>query len=314
MEVLTKSEYEDIEFLLRIGQIIREDYDKLYELEKDKNKYSEEYREALSHLCSSIKLEENTFSRLSDSFEKGISIVQFLVEQSKCDFFKASLDFHLDKEKQVLFRYINKFTLASLQDKKGMKKKMFSKEEISEVYGLGIEDAILQSSTLPVYFSLTVLNDVVNLVMAINESRKKNMKSEELKNEMNWIKYFFGFIINDIEKELVTNNFEINPKPYLISDSLQSIYNIPEELFQKMKSTMCHQNALTQLMEMFHYDDYGLKQPKNMYSLMIRQSYMRAFLLMMDEEEKSKLKDEVEDILNHLVLINETTFRIGKKC
>ena len=312
MEELTKVDYEDIEFLLRIGNMIQEDYHQLYQLENVGKKDSKEYQNAFSHLRSSIELEENTFSRLSGSYEKGIAITKILAERSKCDFSKESLDFHMDKDKQIFFRYIVKFSLNSLQDKEGMKKKMFAHVEETPIDELGIEDKILQYSTLPVYFSMMLSNDVINLVMAINENRKRNIKSEEIKEEMSRIKYLFSFVFNEIEKEMLTNNFEINLSPYLISDSLQSVYNIPKELFRKMKSTLCHQNALGQLEEMFHYSDYELIDPKNMCNLMISQSYIRAFLVMMEEEDKVQLKEEIDDILNYLSHINGIPFRIAQ--
>lgn len=259
----------DIEMFGNIINSINVSYRKLTELEFKSLKESKEYKEELENLKNSITIEENILER-----------------------FKVSGDLE-----EIICYIENKFeTKAGININFSCKEGDIKKARMSnDLHQIRISQ-ILNGEDFPSALYVTsIYNDIIKLALAIFDIN--NHISD--KKEKTKIKYQMALSMRSIEKELIRDNFEINPHPYMENGLL--LIDDSEKFLSEMIKTTEVSNFFPVLADkLVNLDNNVFYTPDKYHEAIFNSCLMRASFVIVSKDYGNLVKQKFEFLLEML--------------
>lgn len=188
--MISKEIIYDVEMLMNVASSIYKNYENLSRLEINNLKNSNEYNVELKNLEDNELIETNILKRLKLS-GKINEIIDYVEEK-----YNLTVGIHLtakDEENDMIKARVSNDIQAvkiAINNEKASKEDFPSSLYISEMY-----------------------TDIMKVALSIFEQNKNIIESnEKIKN-----KYKMALVMPTLEKELMSNNFEVNLSPYISS-------------------------------------------------------------------------------------------------
>ena len=134
-----------------------------------------------------------------------------------------------------------------------------------------------------------IVSDHLLVALAINEDNLPICVN------LNNVKYVIAYFAPMIEKELINNDFKVNCHPFIASDALMGLYNIPEEvhiMFKDAKLVKLFNDYLSFFNER-SFDNDGL-----VVTGYIMQSFLRSVMTLASPDTLKKMQEVILNILN----------------
>ena len=133
-----------------------------------------------------------------------------------------------------------------------------------------------------------IVSDHLLVALAINEDNLP------ICINLNNVKYVIAYFAPMIEKELINNDFKVNCHPFIASDALMGLYNIPEEIHVMFKDAKLGElfNNYLEFFDNRSFDNEGM-----IITGYIIQSFLRSVMVLTSSHN---LKEMQEIILNFL--------------
>lgn len=196
----------DIEMFENIISSINESYRKLIELECKDLKESKDYKEELENLKSCISLEENILERFKVSGELE-EIISYIEKKHET---KVGININFSSKESDIMKArmsndLHQIRMSQILNGEGFPSALY----VTELY-----------------------NDIIKLALAIfDKNNHISDKKEKIKT-----KYRIALSMRNIEKDLIRDNFEINPSPYM-GNGLLLIDDSEKFLSEMIKTT-----------------------------------------------------------------------------
>lgn len=277
---------EDYEALLKISSEVYTLYVELYTLEIN-NKYgTQEFLNCYERLKTSLALEDNIFKRLFCNLEttligyKKLHNLKTHNHDSNNDLQIEGLIINFKFNDLVLIRLLNKLLLH-----------LFAlKEEIITKMPFLLPTIVLLKK------DYELKKNIIPLYLAINE-RNEKLDREQVTFE----KYKSAIIYPETEQDLLNSRFITDLNPYILNDNISEdpIYGfLINNIIKGMKNSFFTNSN----------PDY-LSKIVLMESIK-RQNFLKALLLLLNEQEIKKLKQECENISKDTYKGMELSYKI----
>lgn len=276
---MSKSDCEDISFLINTSKAIKDIYNKLINLEKENAKDYEVYNSCLKELKSLLEIEENIYKKLDNSTkEKYISYLKNLNEYRVTN-----------KSYEILFD--NNINLEILRVLLKLDKNKNYIDFINDVgldkYDNGFQFLIskLIEDNKKIFYQLYL--DNLRCFLVILDKENHNTIDSEYVN----IIYRISFLFSEIEDELIQNKFKINNEPYLLAKMFIDMYNQDEKLLNSIRYIIFSNHLNMSLDNIRNYYNYDLKNYNIRNKIIIQSNYMRSLIILLDEETVKEVRD-----------------------
>ncbi len=301
---LAKISFEDEEKIASVAMTslsVLDLYAKLYAIEADGNKDSDEYKKILDYLKVALEVEKSEYENIDIGFSK------FLCYVSNGDFVRDSLDrklLQLGKDDMVDYnsdqlatRFLNylinndsKLFSTTYEIIPSGLIEIMKKAHISSP-SLKIENAIRTEFEEGRIFG----QDVSRAFQVFLNKEIETNKDPAIKDCLIYHKYKESFINPCIENELVENDFDL-PECINIDTTLNAAFlGVSTEKYKKNISTLAINAALDNINELLGTKDIDYSDADTAALSIIKQCYLRANLVFMTDEDINDLKDEFID-------------------
>lgn len=283
---LNKNEYEDLSKLINITIKIVNLYNKLYQLELNEKKQTKEYNLFVSKLKQCLTIENNIYNQIMRNLEENKKIIYYLTEKYNKELIHQNYSNQLLKldEMMIITRIISKLSRNFMNN--------FDKT-------LSQEKAQLYHS---IYNSIKTKNiifvDIVKCFLPIVSEITEKQSDLNITKYLKKIKYATSCIYQEIEKEMIISNFEINKNPYISYKFFGQMNGWPLELINEVTKVYCIEFYTNILNSMLVYDDKDLLDKSIMAEMLINQSFLRAIYLLLDDETIMDLNSEFHDLID----------------
>lgn len=269
---LTKEELETIKSLIAITESIKESYSQLINLEIAGKKETEEYKKYFERLKISIDLEKSIYEKITTN---------------KCEMFLQYLQLnennHTLKEEEAIFDNDINLVISRIMIKLKRKitgdinyvKAAILPKEIENMLS-DYRETIKNSMEYAIKIIPVILSDIFNCFLAII---KKSNTIENVK-----MKFYTSFIIENIENEMLDNNFNISSNPYLLSSFFSNLYGISDMVFKRVLTYQIISYYNNNLNAILFNEDKDLADNEIRDNISARLSFIRALLIFLDDE------------------------------
>lgn len=285
---LNTNDFELINKLIKLTSSIDTLYKKMYELEINDKKQTEEYQKTLDSLSGYLDLEKRLYDNSNLDFSKCIAIVKFIINKKMPDEILNDVEsiMQQDYNNRILRRMLNIFSNKILENYETIKE-MLPKEIINFMEQIEIPDSdkvlsqtIYSSIELEKAFEKDMLNGfLVFLQEFIEGNDYKNYK-----NDLICAKYNTAFITKSIENDLINNNFDISKNFYINSRLVADLTKMDLELYNMLKNSYGLKESNKQISEILKIGDMDYSELKKVITSIFRQCLLRVNLLLMNDE------------------------------
>ena len=226
--MLSKDILENIKTLLAITDSINETYAKLKELEINNQKESKEYQSLIISLKSSLELEKSIYERFPKDLDI-LSNIDYTIS-SKEEFW---INFNLQDNINAI---LNNHNLIKLRIHLNLFNRMLAIKDADFVISTNKEEVLEnQSSRNILVINATIIRDFVNTLLIILNSYLNDSKYNAIKDLLLNFKYGLSFLYEDIEKDFLENDFNINNDLYWESNVVADYYRLDREKLNAIK-------------------------------------------------------------------------------
>ncbi len=288
--MLKKEDYEDINSLIAISSQINDIYDELYLLELDNQKGTKIYQKVLEKLKTSIFVENNIYERIGTSYDKTLDILNYLSENG-VELQQFAEEIPIFSSNLVVSRILNRFVsnITISQDILPQDLKLMLEKD-----GVAYHE-VTDSFTASMKVKNSITNDLINCLLAILE--KEPNKNVDINNNLKKTKYMVSYLYQNIENNLIKNNFQIELNPYVETIIIAQMSNWPKEIIKKIKTLYGLEYYETIVKSMLLYDDEDLENEKIMTKMIINQAFLRTVFLLLDDGMIMDLNSDFHDLI-----------------
>jgi len=289
--LLSKSDYEDINILIRIEYKIKSYYNNLCSLEQIGKNKIEEYKNILKKLKLTLTLENIVFDRLTSEPKKIENIISF-INHRYIDMYDLALvvPCSIFEKDKVRTRIINGLIIRNLDYDNSIVKKVIP---LKLSQNKTLNETIKQIDLFASQMFKMLYQDIISLALSINDTNTNSL----LKNELTYIKYKMMFLFRDFEHQFIDNNFQIEQHPYLSSMNVTNFYKLPKQFLEKIRVSVCEVVALEQVMRILNINEYDFLNPLTMANSVTSQSLLRASLIIAGNDGGLKIKENINKII-----------------
>lgn len=276
---IEKKDLEQIEALLRNNKNIERLYNKLYTLELEGKKNTEEYTKLLDYLSIVIEVEDNIYKKANLSLEKTLSWLKFLKQiKNPNNTIVMRINNHLFSS--ILHNYNNIINISNIEIPNlllmsGIKliSKDIDKENICKCI---IIKETIQKDILYIFTSY--------LQNVIEDPRQQIFKENILKT-----KYQIIFLYKDIETFAIKNNLNLPTNPFIAVNLVQEILHIDPNLVKETKESLCSKIALNEIYELLEINDSDYSDIYKSSQAIKRENMIKAVLNLISDEKISDI-------------------------
>jgi len=286
---LEKKDFEEIAALINVTTAISNDYKALYNLEINGKKDNEEYKKVLDNLHMDIDFENKLYNEYYHlNYDKCNAWLEYLFENNMPEKIEKDMETMMkqDYSNRIIMRILN--TLINKMTENYHDVKKIIPEEMIEILkqiGIPNPDRMLSQSA---YSSIKIQNaleiDTINAYLSILEEYIKKEDYRNFRNQLINSKYNITFINKQIEKDMISNNFDISDTLYINSKMIADLYQLDSTIYDVLKDHYIIQIASKQISEVIEIGDMDYSDQNKAITSILRQCLMRAsFLLMSDD-------------------------------
>ena len=295
---LIKEEIDKLEQLIKVTTSIDNIYTKLYTLEINNQKETDEYNESLEVLKKEILQEEKIYEELKKQDSKEyLKYTKYLLQKTKYKNINIEqLLMNQQYEDRIFARIITSFMEKYELDSKVIKN-IIPQEFTDLLNDMGIEEPekmINESIKNSIAITEAFEKDLHNTYLYI---LKETIESNQYKYYINKLilsKYNHSFIYKKIEQSMISNNFNIEDTLYVTSHFIGDMNGLDDNSYDLMadhKFTKIHAEQVSELLEI---SDMEYSDTNKAITSILRQCLLRAtFSLMSDKalEETKQIFD-----------------------
>lgn len=298
---LTKSDFDELEELIKTVNSIEVLYKKLYELEISNKKNSEEYKKTIEYLKIALEVEADKYKKILYSSDKSISIIEHLLlgkvseDESEMEYL-----FSQNNSNRVVNRIAAFIKKELLRDYSLMRK--FLPQELSMVLKyVEIEDPeqmIMDSFKTSRDLQETAEQEILNVFIKMIEEFIVDKNYNEFRNQLLRVKYDVAFVNKEVESQMMFNNF--NTLSTLLFDSkfMKDILKINNFEYKIFCNKYAFRKVALEMDKIIKSWPFLNNNESIAFPNLLRQVYLRSLFLLMDE-------DIIEDLREHLEMIRE---------
>lgn len=305
---LKKSDYEEVERLLKVVNSIDILYDKLYKLEISNKKYTKEYEKTIKYLNDTLELETYMYNQILLSIDKTNAIIDYLCNDRMGEGFDESIDNLLMQRKydKKISRVIVFLKKQTLKDDNEVRKLFREKDFYNNSTQFQRKTTIKEAKKEMKMFEILERETVIKFLRILEEFIKDESYSS-LKEQLLKAKYDVSFVYKTIEPEIIFNKFNIYK--LLIFDTKLAIdsLNIKEREYRAFRYKYGSSVMYSEQEELLKIFDSDYKDLNIKLTGILRHSYLRASLLFLDKVSVTGFDEEFQDDitnLNHLRMYN----------
>ena len=220
--MLSKDILENIKTLLAVTASINETYVKLKELEINNLKDDKEYQSLLTSLKSSLELEKSIYDRFPKDLDI-LSDIDYAISNKK----EFWINFNLQDNLNAI---LNNHNLIKIRIHLNLFNRMLAIKDADFIINVNKEDVLEnQSSRSILIINTSIIRDFINTLLIILNSYLNKSKYNIINDLLLNFKYGLSFLYEDIEKDFLENDFNINNELYWESSAIADYYNLDRE-------------------------------------------------------------------------------------
>ena len=313
-------EIEQLNNIIKTTNSIKTLYNKLYELEINNKKNTEEYNKTLNYLDMAIEVENSEYDRCKFNYEKSKRWMEYiLIEMLHNKFCNNEISvLELNYEKLELRRILNCLSKYVNESPKSVFAEI---SIILRMLGVSdIEKKVEETHSLNYKMDRELKREMaLSFLYFINKEISDNNYNNKYKNELIRTKYNLSFISKLVENNLFVDNFqfpnELNNYSKFIANSL----DINDKIYENIKNEFGKSVAEEEIINILSINNYQYKDEKVKISSILRISLIKSSLLFMTYENIEYLNDIYDELFNNSTgdykyLNNSISVDIVKKC
>jgi len=297
---LTKTDYNEINNLIKLTQLIDDLYVKLYELEINNKKETPEYKKFIGYLNILLEKESNKYKEYNLTVSKCSGWVNYLLDDKLPE--STQFDFKISLNQDYSYRAIKRILnrLLNIIESSKIYNDTISNDLKNDIGKRGIklsEEAINHSVTSSVRMRKSLEFDIHNLYLSLLEGKINDGVYKSIKNDLIHSKYNFSFMNKDIEIGMVANNFKIDPTLYIGSKMVSQLQYIDESLYNFFKDSYGIKMLMEQIVELLKIEDEDYNNRNKLTTSILRQNLINAILLTISDEIINDIKKEYKEMI-----------------
>jgi len=267
-------------------------YNKLYELEINNQKDTDEYKKQLSFLNIAIDLENRLYNKLNFDEDKTSATIKYLVK----------FEFHKDyiAEEECLLNQDYKNINILRITRKLLNKLESTEKGFKEIY-LDNDEEFIGNSLIFVQKQTKILKeiskDIYNSYLLFLKEYINDKNNSLYKNDFIKSKYIFSFIYENIEDQMLKNNYEISDDLYLSSRFLSDIFGVSLDMYNYMKDNYSQKVLEPYISDFIKIRDLDYNNKRNYICAIFNCCYIRACLLNMSDEAINDANYEFHELI-----------------
>lgn len=272
---LTYQDLKKIESLLKNNTNIDKLYEKLFTLEIDGEKESEEYLKHLEYLSIFLECEEKIYKEANLSIQKALSWISFLNQKAN---------------NKIVTRII--YNLFSRITANYYELEVLSHEELKKISNaLSINAMGTNKETISKCIVLkdNIEKNIYYTFLNFLQEYIETTNNKELKKNLILGKYNTLFTNPKIEKIALLNNFSISSTPHIINEIPKEILPIHPELYESIKNLISYTIANGEIHELLEISDADYNDMQKTTVAIFRQCMLRSTFQIMSDEKISDL-------------------------
>ena len=297
---INKEDLEYIERLLRINANIDKVYTKLYTLEIEDKKNTEEYTKQLEYLSIFIEEEEKLYNKPNTTSTRLLSWAKFLFEHKRLNSFDVKENLmNQNYDNKILSRVIN--TILSKITKNYYNLINLSNKELINImtmFGMNITKKLSNDDiSKRIIIKNNIENDIYLSFLSLLQEQIETPNQKLFKYKLITAKYNTIFINRNIESHLLTNNFTINTNTYISSDIVSDLLQIDKQLNTLSKNILGVTIANQEIYELLEISDIDYNDITKVTISILRQCMLNASLLFISDD----MIEEIKNIINEFI-------------
>lgn len=275
-------EDQDLEFiksLIKTSKAIETLYEKMYQLEINGQKDTEDYKKIIDYLKMSIDVENKIYEDASLNAERCIALINYILQQRLPDNFLHDIESIMGQRydnknlRRILGILANKVSLESLSSKQILSTEM---QFVYAMLGNNISNIIRLLKEIE--------NDVVKGFLSILKETISNYRNRQYKNDLIYSKYYTSFINKNIEKIMINNDFDISSEFCIVSKEFADLIQVDSNEYDSLRNSYSKKVSMSQISEVIKMKDVDYNDQKKAICSLLRQCLIRSAFLLMDEE------------------------------
>lgn len=293
-------ELQNIENLLACSKTIDNIYNKLCRLENENKKDTEEYQKLIYLLKETIKIEKKEFNKACKTAEQCRKIFKFL--SSAKGLLKYSNNECIIRQKytdRVIRRTIN-IVSEQLITYYEPQRKSITKDIIKFLNDLSLEislEEIYTETKKNIKIQNAISNDMYLLIISILKEYISNKKYQKYKYALTKTKYYISFINPTTETYILQYNFNPTNTIYISSNMTADLLGINKTQYDLIKEIDSILNTAINITQLLDIKDCEYEQTTINIESIIRQSFIRALLTLMNEDSVYELNQNFHNFI-----------------
>lgn len=308
---MPKIQNEDVKLLKTIGSSILDNLKILATLEYSGDKLSYEYRSVLNSMIASIDFENIIIDRLGNEYTNLIDIIADLLDDNlnNIDNFTDSLDVIINGNDNELItkRLINKLYSKLINYNSDIinvrTKAVVLNRETNEI------ESFPAASIINV--NKAIQNDFLNAFISILENSLNDPKYQNSEDYLIKIKYYLGYIFENLETNLIKANYEVANEFYLTAQNYSEYYKIPHKIFNAIKNNFSEDLILYNSVNVELLDNYSLNDKNVLDIIRFRLILIRTALIFAKNNRKEQIIKESLDVIEKRKMFNDPNIKSG---
>ncbi len=301
---LKKSDLEELDGLLKTVTSIDTLYKKLYELEISNNKDSEEYKKTIEYLKIALEVEEEKYKKILSSSEKVFSLLDYLLLDKMSIKESSNIESLLSQETpdRITRRIISVLNKELAKDFTVINQ-LIPKELFMVLKMIGIEDPekmIMDDFKKKIELDETLEQETLNIFVKILEEFINDEEYSSFKNQLLKIKYDVAFLNKNLESQLLFSRFNILTALLFDSKFIYEFLNLNSMECQMLSNKYGADLVSFEIEKLIKSRNYNYDNQKDDISNILRQSYLRAGLLLLDDDIIDDLKFMIDDLIDEV--------------
>lgn len=296
----SKEELAKIEEFLKAATRINEIYNKLYHLEINGKKDSEEYNKLLKMLKEAINIENNIYINDNLTLQKCIKMIELLASApNSTKISNINCIIEQNDSDIIVRRVINILTNKTLTNK-NYAQNLIPKEMFEQLKNLGIpieSKQAYKNLNNDTKVQVAINNDITIVFLSILEDTITFKKYETYRNKLLKAKYDTVFTLKDIEEQIIENKFTIPTTVYINSRFINDLLQSEPQVYNMIKSIEVQTKASMHIIRLLNITDEDYKIENNNIASIIRQCYIRSLLTFMNDDEVYDLNDKFHELV-----------------
>lgn len=308
--MLNKDINDNINILLAVTSSINDTYAKLKELEIKGQKESKEYKRLIECLKSSLELEKSIYDRFPNDLDTLVNIIREVTKNK--DFF---INFDL---KENIDAIINNYNLITRRIYLRLLNKMLDIKDADFIIGTNNPDILKNQSArnILILHSL-IIKDYINTILVILNEYLYDEKYKNINNLLLNVKYSLAFLYDNVENDLLENNFNINNDLYWEATAMGDFYHLDREKLKEIQKGTVHGIYYEKIDNIIKTILNDKSCDKEIFIYAISEILIRACLLFYDDKtveclksNKIKLANNTKANEHNLKLLNDAQKRV----